>query len=115
MSNETLNAEKCLELYQSKIDESIPQNLAVTAVCKALLHQANQTPIEESNLKTAKGAYSKAHDIFVAFARRLFETNHVYVNKYHLIGYLKVVNPIMFEFLHANNFRPAREYNRTIG
>lgn len=103
------NKRDCLALYESLM-AAHEHTVAVNLVAKALIASVNRTPIEGSHKATALAAYTKAHDIFAAFSKMLYEKNQVFVSRYHLMAYLKMTYPIVFNFLRTSGLKPAREY-----
>lgn len=103
------NKRDCLALYESLMAEH-EHTVAINLVAKALIASANRTPIEGSHRATALAAYTKAHDIFTAFSRMLYEKHQVFVSRYHLMAQLKTTYPLAFNFLRTSGLKPAREY-----
>jgi hypothetical protein len=113
-TNRVKNKEEALALY-NKLAETSEPSIAVQAVAEAIIDgvksQSTPAPIQRQLFH----ALSLGNDIFIAFAKLLFETKQVYVSKHYLMGHVKVRYPIIFNFLLTNKFKPARDYEKSEG
>jgi hypothetical protein len=104
----TNNAQLLLELYEQQA-ELTNNSEALDQLCENLLRShMREINLSEANLKVKKSFY-QATDTFTEFVRLLYQKHFIIVDNSYLMLYLRKTAPLIFSYLLALNFRPAKK------